>query len=172
MTLDDAVFLLWHFIIGSTVTALLLSAWLIGARVLAAASKRIARAVDKAGIAAADIFGVLLALPFEWVADRADRFIASSAEWRAQRKIWRRDFRQTMSWDEFQAAMTGTAKTDAWSDALGLFGLSEPFDRKTFETRFKQIMMRVHPDQGGSEYLARLASDARAMIFERKGWKR
>ena len=55
---------------------------------------------------------------------------------------------------------------------LSLFGLAEPFTRQDMDARFRRIMQGVHPDTGGSEYLAKQVTTARTFILKRKGWKR
>jgi hypothetical protein len=50
--------------------------------------------------------------------------------------------------------------------------LVEPFTRPDMDARFKRIMQGVHPDTGGSVYLAQQVTTARTLILKRKGWKR
>ncbi|WP_018263999.1 hypothetical protein [Methylobacterium sp. WSM2598] len=148
----------------------------LASRTLRVFGRRMNRTSGQAAYAAADALGVALAWPFEWAVDHADRFVAQGAEWRAQRRIWRSEFRRQMSWAEFRQQLsgqgTGTAVPDGLADALSLLGLTEPFTRDDLDIRFKRTMRAVHPDKGGSEYLARLVNEARALILERKGWKK
>jgi hypothetical protein len=124
------------------------------------------------------VLGETLALaaiwPIEWLIDQAEKALAFAAEYRAQRKIWRAEFRAMMSWDEFRRQMTGQPKVerDDYADALSLFGLVEPFTRSDMDARFKKIIQAVHPDTGGSDYLAQQVTAARALVLKRKGWKK
>ncbi|WGJ13869.1 hypothetical protein QEV83_14490 [Methylocapsa sp. D3K7] len=125
-----------------------------------------------------NIAGQALALaaawPFEIALDQSEKWIAIGIEWREQRKIWRKEFRKIMPWDEFRRQMTGQPKVerDDYADALSLFGLAEPFTRQEMDARFKRIMQGVHPDTGGSDYLAQQVTAARALVLKRKGWKK
>lgn len=126
-----------------------------------------------AGIAG-EAIGVAAAWPFEMAVDQSDKWVAVAAEWRAQRKIWRDEFRAKMSWDEFRRQMLGQQKPqrDDYADALSLFGLAEPFTRQDMDARFRRIIQGVHPDTGGSEYLSKQVNAARVLVLDRKGWKR
>ena len=46
------------------------------------------------------------------------------------------------------------------------------FSRDDLDARFRRVMPGVHPDKGGSEYLARLVNEARSLILKHKGWKK
>jgi hypothetical protein len=125
----------------------------------------------------AEIAGEAIAFALAWpigrAVDHAESWAAHGAEWRAQRAIWRKEFRKLMPWSEFRLKMTGRAKPerDDYADALSLYGLAEPFTRQDLDARFKRIMRGVHPDTGGSDYLAQLATAARTLILKRKGWR-
>jgi hypothetical protein len=157
-----------YALIGSVLVVLLMTVW-HAAQALAERMRQMSR---KASAIAGEAIGVAMAWPFEWGLDQADKHIALAAEWRKQRKIWRTEFRATMKWREFKRQMEGAAPRDELTDARNLFGLAERFTRAEFDAKFKRIIQRVHPDMGGSEHLARLANDARALILKRKGWRR
>ncbi len=133
----------------------------------------IALAIGAAEIAG-QALGLLAAWPFEIALDRAEKWVAIGLEWREQRKIWRKEFRKTMPWDEFRRQMTGQGKAprDDYADALSLLALTEPFTRQDMDVRFKRIMQGVHPDTGGSDYLAQQVATARSLILKQKGWKK
>jgi hypothetical protein len=123
---------------------------------------------------AGEALAVAAAWPFAYALDHAEKWVAVAVEWRAQRKIWRDEFRDKMPWDEFRSQMTGQVKPkrDDYAVALSVFNLAEPFTRQEMDARFKRIMQVVHPDTGGSTYLAQQVTDARALILKRKGWKK
>ena len=123
---------------------------------------------------AGEALAVAAAWPFEYALDHAEKWLAIAAEWRAQRKIWRDEFRDRMPWDEFRRQMAGQGKAarDDYADALSLLALAEPFTRQDLDARFKRVMLGVHPDKGGSDRLAQQVTEARALILKRKGWKK
>jgi hypothetical protein len=133
----------------------------------------IALAIAAAGIAG-QALGLLMAWPFEIALDQSEKWVAIGIEWREQRKIWRKEFRKIMPWDEFHRQMTGRSKAprDDYADALSLLALTEPFTRQDMDARFKRIMQGVHPDMGGSDYLAQQVTEARSLILKQKGWKK
>jgi len=122
----------------------------------------------------AEALAVLAAWPFELALAEAEKWVAVAVEQRAQWKIWRAEFRHKMSWAEFREHMTGraTPQRDDYAEALSLFALAEPFTRPDLDTRFRRLMQGVHPDKGGSEFLAQQVTTARDLILKRKGWKR
>lgn len=126
------------------------------------------------GIIVADALMLTAMWPIEWLIDQSAKCLAFAAEWHEQRKIWRKEFRHRMPWDEFRRQLTGQARPqrDDYAVALGVFDLAEPFTREELNARFKRIMQGVHPDTGGSNYLAQQVTDARALILKRKGWKK
>jgi hypothetical protein len=126
------------------------------------------------GKIAAEALGLAMIWPIEWLIDQAEKGLAFAADYREQRKIWRAEFRTVMPWDEFRRQVTGQTKPkrDDYTDALSLFGLVEPFTRPDMDARFKRIMQGVHPDTGGSDYLAQQVTTARALVLKRKGWKK
>jgi hypothetical protein len=142
--------------------------WLVVQRAFHALRNRTLRMAATLGDMAAESIVLAASWAYGRAIDRAEKWIAVAADARTQRKIWRKEFRSTMSWDEFLRQMKG----DELSDARALLGLPASFTRAEFDTRFKQLVQRVHPDQGGSGELARLVNDARALILKRKGWKR
>ena len=44
--------------------------------------------------------------------------------------------------------------------ALELFELSKPFSMEQLRTRRMEMLKKVHPDQGGSNMMARLVNEA------------
>jgi hypothetical protein len=136
--------------------------------------KRLTWLSVRAACIAGEALGVAAAWPFEVALDQSEKWVAFGAEWRAQRKIWRAEFRKVMPWDEFRRQVTGQTrpKRDDYTDALSLFGLAQSFTRQDMDARFRRIMQGVHPDTGGSEYLAQLVTTARTLILKRKGWKK
>jgi hypothetical protein len=156
----------------------LLTAWLIckavqmGFRflrkILMRLEKSLDRAVDLAGEAAANA----IARTVEQALDQADRVVARGTEWRAQRRDWRQEYRSSMSWAQFRAQMAGGQANDDLANAVSLLGLARPFSRADLDQRFKKTMLVVHPDHGGSAYLAQLTMEARKLILERKGWRK
>jgi hypothetical protein len=123
---------------------------------------------------AGEALGVAAAWPFELALDQSEKWLAVAVEWRAQRKIWRAEFRTKMSWDEFRRQMSGQQKPqrDEYADALSVLGLAEPFTQREVDTRFRRLMQGVHPDTGGSENLSKQVTTARTLVLKRKGWKR
>jgi hypothetical protein len=146
--------------------------WLAAQRAFYALRNRTVRMAAVLGDMAAESIVLAASWACGRAIDRAEKWIAVAADARTQRKIWRKEFRSAMSWDEFQRQMKGAPQRDELLDAIGLLRLPASFTRAEFDTRFKQLMQRVHPDQGGSDELARLVNDARALILKRKGWKR
>jgi hypothetical protein len=126
------------------------------------------------GMIVAEALALAPIWPIEWLIDQPEKGLAFAVEYRAQRKIWRAEFRTAMPWDEFRRQMTGQRKVerDDYADALSLLALTEPFTRQDMDARFKKIMQGVHPDTGGSDYLAQQVAAARALILKRKGWKK
>jgi hypothetical protein len=161
-------------LIGDAVALALLMLVLAAIRAAWTLLKRLARLSKQAASIAGEAVGVAAAWPFEIALDHSEKWVAIGAEWRAQRKIWRTEFRAAMPWDEFRRQIAGQRKVerDDYADALSLFGLMEPFTRKDMDVRFRRIMQGVHPDTGGTEYLAQQVTTARAVIFKRKGWKK
>ena len=123
---------------------------------------------------AGEALAAAAAWPFEYALDHAEKWVAVAAERRAQRKIWRDEFRDSMPWDEFRRQMAGQGKAarDDYADALSVLALTEPFTRQDMDARFKRIMQAVHPDTGGSNVLAKQVTQARDLILKRKGWKK
>lgn len=136
--------------------------------------KRLTHLSKQAASIAGEAVGLAVAWPFEFALDQSEKLVAIGVEWREQRKIWRAEFRTKMPWDEFRRQMTGQRKVerDDYADALSLFGLADSFTRQEMDARFRRIMQGVHPDTGGTEYLAQQVTTARAVILKRKGWKK
>lgn len=130
-------------------------------------------AIVKSARATGEAAGVAAAWPVEMGADLLERWAAQGVEWREQRRIWRAEFKASLSWNDFQRQMNGSTKPrDEVADALDLMALKVPFKRADLDTRFRLLMAAVHPDKGGSAYLARQVDEARALILKSKGWRR
>jgi hypothetical protein len=159
-------------------TAGVLTAWLIckavqiAFRFVGIILRRLARSMDRAADLAGEAAANAIARQVEQALDQADRVVARGTEWRTLRKTWRREFRASMSWSQFKAQMVGQTAGDKLTEAISLFGLAHPFTRADLDRRFKKTMFAVHPDQGGSDYLARLTTEARALILKHKGWRK
>jgi hypothetical protein len=167
----------WHVcrIIGDAVAVYALFVLMLAAiRAGWALLKRLTYLSVRAAGIAGDALGIAAAWPFEVALDQSEKWVAFGAEWRAQRKIWRAEFRKVMPWDEFRRQVTGQTrpKRDDYTDALSLFGLAQPFTRQDMDARFRRIMQGVHPDTGGCDYLAQQVTAARTLILKRKGWKK
>lgn len=135
--------------------------------------ERLGRLSGKMVAIAGEAVAFAVVWPIAYAVDHAEKWAAFAAEWRTQRRIWRKEFRKQIRWSEFRLTMAGRGKVerDDYADALSLFGLAEPFTRREMDTRFKRIMFAVHPDKGGTDYLAQLTTAARTLILKRKGWK-
>ena len=136
---------------------------------------RLGQSLDRVAALAGEAAALAIAWPIEHALDQADRAVARGSEWRTLRRTWRQEFRASMSWADFKAQMAGAAAAaagDELDEAISLFGLAHPFTRADLDQRFKKMMFAVHPDRGGSDYLARLTTEARALILKRKGWKK
>jgi hypothetical protein len=142
-------------------------------RAMVALLKGLMRQSRRIVVIGGEVVAVAAIWPIEMAVDRAEQWAAQAIEWRAQRKIWRAEFRKVMPWAQFRLKMTGRGQParDDYADALSLYGLAEPFTRQDMDARFKRVMRGVHPDAGGTDYLAQLATGARDLIFKRKGWK-
>lgn len=51
-------------------------------------------------------------------------------------------------------------------EALGVLGLQEGATRQQIADEYRRLMKRVHPDQGGSEYLATRLNEAKAVLLD------
>lgn len=60
-----------------------------------------------------------------------------------------------------------TVKSAAMSqaDALDILGLQEPCSTEEIEQAYKKLMNRVHPDKGGTNYLANQINQAREILL-------
>ncbi|MGH6810810.1 MAG: hypothetical protein ACREDM_00195 [Methylocella sp.] len=155
---------------GSVLAVLLL----IALRACVVLFVRVVSLLTRTAVIAGEAVGIAAAWPFEVAFDQSEKWVAIGTEWRTQRKIWRTEFRTKMPWDEFRRQMMGqrTIERDDYADALSLFGLADSFTRQEMDARFRRVMQGVHPDTGGTEYLAQQVTAARAVIFKRKGWKK
>jgi hypothetical protein len=50
--------------------------------------------------------------------------------------------------------------------ALGVLGLSDDATEREINDRYRELMRRVHPDQGGSSYLATELNEARRVLLD------
>src|SRR6202048_4827226 len=133
---------LWQLckLIGDAVAVCALVALILAAiRAGWALLKRLTWLSMRAACIAGDALGVAAAWPFELALDQSEKWVAFGTEWRAQRKIWRAEFRNVMPWDEFRRQVTGRTrpKRDDYTDALSLFGLAQPFTRQDMDARFR-----------------------------------
>jgi hypothetical protein len=145
---------------------------LVAIKTAAAFCRRLERQAQVFAGAVGDLAGVAAAWPFEWTIDQVDGWAAEAAERRKLRKIWREEFRRSMSWKAFRKQLAAGPEKDELTKALDVFGLTEPFSRGELDARFRRVMPGVHPDKGGSEYLTRLVNEARSLILKHKGWKK
>lgn len=51
------------------------------------------------------------------------------------------------------------------AEALQILGLTEPADPDTIEEAYKRLMMKVHPDQQGSDWMAAKLNQARDLLL-------
>ena len=51
-------------------------------------------------------------------------------------------------------------------EALEILGLSDPADPGTIEDAYKRLMMKVHPDQQGSDWMAAKLNQARDLLLK------
>lgn len=52
------------------------------------------------------------------------------------------------------------------AEALEILGLSEPASAETIEEAYKRLMMKVHPDQQGSDWMAAKLNEARDLLLK------
>ena len=52
------------------------------------------------------------------------------------------------------------------AEALEILGLSEPANAETIEEAYKRLMMKVHPDQQGSDWMAAKLNEARDLLLK------
>lgn len=60
---------------------------------------------------------------------------------------------------------------DPLTSAMQLLGLTRPFTKQEFETRYRTLMKGVHPDVAGPNALARQLNEARDVIRKTKAWQ-
>lgn len=74
--------------------------------------------------------------------------------------------------DSFQsgAGEESTARSGDMSrkEALEILGLEEGASQKDIATAHKKLMQRLHPDRGGSNYLAVKVNQAKALLMEKR----
>ena len=75
--------------------------------------KRLTGLSVRAACIAGEALEIAAAWPFEVALDQSEKWVAFGAEWRAQRKIWRAEFRNVMPWDEFRRQVTGQTGPNA-----------------------------------------------------------
>jgi hypothetical protein len=161
-------------LVAFAIAYMLVMVSLVAVRMVIAVLLRLCRLASSIAGLAIEAVGLLAGWPFEWIVDKAETGLAAAADYRAQRRVWRTEFRAQMPWSEFRRRMdaSGTAKRDAAAEAIAVLGLPDEFARPEMEARFRHLMQGVHPDKGGSAYLAQLLIAARNTILERKAWKR
>jgi len=52
------------------------------------------------------------------------------------------------------------------AEALEILGLSEPANAEAIEETYKRLMMKVHPDQQGSDWMAAKLNEARDLLLK------
>ncbi len=52
------------------------------------------------------------------------------------------------------------------AEALEILGLSEPANAEAIEDAYKRLMMKVHPDQQGSDWMAAKLNEARDLLLK------
>jgi len=67
--------------------------------------------------------------------------------------------------DEGGGGSGGSGRMDL-AEAANVLGLSPDADRETIITAHRTLMSRLHPDKGGSDYLATKVNEARAVMLE------
>jgi cytochrome bd-type quinol oxidase subunit 2 len=55
--------------------------------------------------------------------------------------------------------------------APAVLGLSAEFTREQLKVRYRHLMDVVHPDKGGSVWLAQVVNNAKDTIVKEKGWR-
>ena len=78
-----------------------------------------------------------------------------SAGAKANQKQERQERRERQGGDNSRSA-----PSNAMSDALDLFELKQPYTLEQLKKRRKELMLRVHPDHGGSNMMARMVNEA------------
>ena len=67
-------------------------------------------------------------------------------------------------WKSRHAVKTSTGKMTP-AEALEVLGLTGPADPDTIEEAYKRLMMKVHPDQQGSDWMAAKLNEARDLLL-------
>ena len=76
--------------------------------------------------------------------------------------------RQHPGWSKGDAESYTDAMTDSvmsYKQARDILGVSEAADKKDINTAHKRLMQKMHPDRGGSDYLAKQINKARDTLL-------
>ena len=68
-------------------------------------------------------------------------------------------------WKSRRHAYAATADKMTPAEALEVLGLTGPADPDTIEEAYKRLMMKVHPDQQGSDWMAAKLNEARDLLL-------
>ena len=104
-------------------------------------------AVAGAIFALREPYGLLLALP----------------SWSGAFTAWQR-YSRLVAADKQKKSIKPTDSMDR-HEALAVLGLSATADQESIKAAHKRIIGQIHPDQGGSDYLAAKANQARDILL-------
>jgi len=78
------------------------------------------------------------------------------------------DWREQAEWNEADTAASDEAVMSR-PLALEILGLEEPVDKKQVTAAHRQLMRKLHPDRGGSDYLAKKINSAKDYLLQESG---
>ena len=70
-----------------------------------------------------------------------------------------------LAWYFLRRQIRPTPRPDALAEARALLGVAEGADPETIRAAHRRLVARVHPDQGGTEELARKVNAARDLLI-------
>jgi len=73
---------------------------------------------------------------------------------------------------DYNEAFAGKFETDPYDEAIKVLGLVEGFNRADLDRHYKRLMMSVHPDKGGNDWLGSRINASKDIICQRKGWRK
>ncbi len=79
---------------------------------------------------------------------------------------WREQWRNSTSSPQTQENLADRPMTEA--EAYAVLGLPVGASRDAIQAAYRRLMQRLHPDQGGNDYLAACLNRARALLLENK----